>query len=131
MVLGPNWFASVMGTGIVAVAGASLPIGVPSILTTAAWILASLLLIILLVAIPLHWVRTPGTFAAIADGLGIPFDILACTAPLDTLRRRLDARRDDASEATAAVLEQQREWLEPLDDAERARASAPTPVRPD
>ena len=67
VVLGPNWFASVMGTGIVAVAGASLPIGVPSILTTAAWILASLLLIILLVAIPLHWVRTPGTFAAIAD----------------------------------------------------------------
>ena len=70
-------------------------------------------------------------FAAIADGLGIPFDILACAAPLDALRRRLDARRGDASEATAAVIEQQREWLEPLDDAERARASAPTPVRPD
>ena len=71
------------------------------------------------------------TFAALADELGIPFDILACAAPVDALRERLAARRDDASEATAAVLEQQQTWLEPLDDAERARAVAPAPVRSD
>ncbi|PRC49893.1 C4-dicarboxylate ABC transporter, partial [Mycobacterium sp. ITM-2017-0098] len=29
--LGPNWFASVMGTGIVATAGASLPVHVPGL----------------------------------------------------------------------------------------------------
>ncbi len=35
---GPNWFASVMGTGIVATAGATLPIRVPGLmpLTSAA-----------------------------------------------------------------------------------------------
>ena len=29
--LGPNWYASIMGTGIVAVAGASLPLYVPGL----------------------------------------------------------------------------------------------------
>ncbi|MBK9954966.1 MAG: AAA family ATPase [Rhodocyclaceae bacterium] len=71
------------------------------------------------------------TFAALADELDIPFDILACAAPVDALRGRLEARRDDASEATAAVLAQQLEWLEPLDDAERARVTAPDPIRVD
>ena len=70
-------------------------------------------------------------FAAIAGGLGVPFGILACTAPVDALRRRLDARSNDASEATAAVLEQQLEWLETLDDTEQARLIAPDPIRAD
>ena len=68
VILGPNWFASVMGTGIVAVAGATLPVDLPlTALTTFAWLLASLILVILLVVIPVHWARTKGTFAAIAD----------------------------------------------------------------
>lgn len=68
VILGPNWFASVMGTGIVAVAGVTLPVDLPlTALTTFAWLLASLILVVLLVVIPVHWVRTPGTFAAIAD----------------------------------------------------------------
>jgi len=34
--LGPNWFASVMGTGIVATAGATLPLHVPGLRAFAA-----------------------------------------------------------------------------------------------
>lgn len=72
--IGPNWFASVMGTGIVAVAGATLPIEVPTILTTTAWLLAVVLLVVLLIFIPLHWLRQPATLRAIAnDPIGIQF----------------------------------------------------------
>lgn len=61
-------------------------------------------------------------FAALAAGLGCPFHILACEAPPDELRRRIrerQARGNDASEATLAVLEQQFGWLEPLGATER------------
>ncbi len=67
VLLGPNWFASVMGTGIVAVAGATLPIGVPALLTTAAWALAVVLLVGLLVFMPWNWLRHPENVRAIAD----------------------------------------------------------------
>jgi uncharacterized protein len=53
-------------------------------------------------------------FRVLATQLGVPFAILACTAPADELRRRLTARTGDASEATVAVLEQQLNWLQPL-----------------
>jgi C4-dicarboxylate transporter/malic acid transport protein len=58
---GPNWFASVMGTGIVAVAGAQLPVHVPGlrVFATVVWGLASLLLIGLTAAWAVHWVRHP------------------------------------------------------------------------
>ena len=47
--LGPNWYASIMGTGIVAVAGASLPLYVPGlrVFATAVWALAAAALIAL------------------------------------------------------------------------------------
>lgn len=51
--LGPNWYASVMGTAIVATAGVALP--VPRILCVAVWALSALLLAALLVARALHW----------------------------------------------------------------------------
>ncbi|MGV9452708.1 TDT family transporter [Streptomyces sp. NPDC003635] len=51
--LGPNWYASVMGTAIVATAGVALP--VPRILCVAVWTLSALLLAALLVARALHW----------------------------------------------------------------------------
>lgn len=76
IVLGPNWFASVMGTGIVAVAGATLPFQLPGLfyVSTAAWLLASILLLVLLVVIPMHWIRQPGAFKAIAnDPIAIQF----------------------------------------------------------
>jgi len=55
----PNWYASVMGTGIVAVAAASLPEQFPGLRTaaTAVWALAALLLVALTAATALHWLR--------------------------------------------------------------------------
>ena len=59
------------------------------------------------------------SFAALAGELGVGFGILAAEAPPEELRRRLLARRGDASEATVAILERQLEWFEPLAAAER------------
>ncbi|MEU0273452.1 TDT family transporter [Streptomyces sp. NPDC006307] len=55
--LGPNWYATVMGTAIVAGAGAALPVRVPGLHTacTAVWALSLLTLAVLLVARTLHW----------------------------------------------------------------------------
>ena len=57
----PNWFASVMGTGIVAVAAARLPAQVPGLhaAATAVWFLAVLMLIGLSVATCMRWVLFP------------------------------------------------------------------------
>ncbi|WP_254678132.1 TDT family transporter [Agrococcus sp. SGAir0287] len=63
--LTPNWFASIMGTGIVAVAAASLPVQVPGLRTaaTVVWALSALLLVALTIATVLHWVRYRSTAA--------------------------------------------------------------------
>lgn len=55
----PNWFASVMGTGIVATAGATLPVHVPGLhaFATVVWVIASTALVALSVAFLVHWVR--------------------------------------------------------------------------
>ncbi|MEU9333569.1 TDT family transporter [Streptomyces sp. NPDC048290] len=55
--LGPNWYAAVMGTAIVASAGAALPVHVPGLRTVCAavWALSLLLLLALLTARALHW----------------------------------------------------------------------------
>ena len=59
--LGPNWFASVMGTGIVANAAAVLPLQVPGLrgFATAMWGLASAMLVGLIAASVVHWTRYP------------------------------------------------------------------------
>src|SRR5882757_11307391 len=56
---GPNWFASVMGTGIVANAAVTLPLKVPGlrVAATAVWLLASALLLGLCATAVAHWVR--------------------------------------------------------------------------
>jgi C4-dicarboxylate transporter/malic acid transport protein len=58
---GPNWFASVMGTGIVATAGATLPVHVPGlhVFTRAVWVFAALLLGVLVIAVTVQWFRHP------------------------------------------------------------------------
>ena len=61
-------------------------------------------------------------FAALAAGLGAGFNILACEARPDELRRRLLARSGDASEATVDILDRQLAWFEPLGAAEQALA---------
>jgi C4-dicarboxylate transporter/malic acid transport protein len=59
--LGPNWFASVMGTGIVATAAASLPVHVPGLRVFAqvVWVVATVWLVILILAVGAHWLRHP------------------------------------------------------------------------
>ncbi|HEY0229134.1 MAG TPA: TDT family transporter [Mycobacterium sp.] len=59
--IGPNWFASVMGTGIVAVAGATLPVHVLGLraFAEAVWVLAAVLLVVLIVLVGGHWLRHP------------------------------------------------------------------------
>ncbi|MDH2904470.1 MAG: TDT family transporter, partial [Actinomycetota bacterium] len=59
--LGPNWFASVMGTGIVANAGALLPFDVPGLkfFAQAVWVAAAALLAALIAATAVHWLRSP------------------------------------------------------------------------
>lgn len=55
--LGPNWYACVMGTAVVAAAGAVLPVPVPGLRTAlaAVWALSLVLLVALLAARALHW----------------------------------------------------------------------------
>ncbi|WP_432115812.1 TDT family transporter [Streptomyces sp. S1] len=57
--LGPNWYASVMGTAIVATAGAGLPVRVPGLRTVCAavWVLSLAMLLVLLAARALHWIH--------------------------------------------------------------------------
>jgi len=59
--IGPNWFASVMGTGIVATAGATLPVHVLGLRAFAqvVWVIAAVLLAVLLVVVGGHWLRNP------------------------------------------------------------------------
>ncbi|MER5256457.1 TDT family transporter [Streptomyces sp. NPDC002855] len=57
--LGPNWYATVMGTAIIGGAGATLPVHVPGLRTacTAAWALSLLMLVALVAARTLHWIH--------------------------------------------------------------------------
>jgi C4-dicarboxylate transporter/malic acid transport protein len=61
--LGPNWFASVMGTGIVANAAILLPVQLAPLhsLALGVWVLAATLLIALTIATAVQWVRYPET----------------------------------------------------------------------
>ncbi|APS22528.1 C4-dicarboxylate ABC transporter [Streptomyces sp. Tue 6075] len=57
--IGPNWYASVMGTAIVASAGAALPVDVPGLRTacTLVWALSAVLLLAVLAARTGHWIH--------------------------------------------------------------------------
>jgi C4-dicarboxylate transporter/malic acid transport protein len=59
--IGPNWFAAVMGTGIVANAAAVLPLQLPGlrVFATAVWGLAAAMLVALIAAFAVHWARYP------------------------------------------------------------------------
>ncbi len=78
--VGPNWFASVMGTGIVATAGAALPVHVVGLtgFSLGVWVLALVLLVGLGLATAVHWVRHPavarshGRDVAMAQFYGAP-----------------------------------------------------------
>jgi C4-dicarboxylate transporter/malic acid transport protein len=57
--LGPNWFASVMGTGVVATAAATLPVQWPGLraFATVVWVLAAGWLVVLAAAEVAAWTR--------------------------------------------------------------------------
>ncbi|MGZ9836983.1 TDT family transporter [Tsukamurella ocularis] len=59
--LTPNWFASVMGTGIIANAAVGLPVQLPGVRTAAAavWVVAAALLVALTAGTVAHWIRYP------------------------------------------------------------------------
>src|ERR1700761_1092022 len=59
--IGPSWFASVMGTGIVATAGATLPVHVYGLrgFAEVVWVIAAVLLVVLIVVVGGHWLRHP------------------------------------------------------------------------
>ena len=59
--LGPNWFASVMGTGIVANAAALLPVHIAGLrwVAVGVWLLAATMLVLLTTATGIHWLRYP------------------------------------------------------------------------
>lgn len=61
--VGPAWFTPVMGTGIVATAGATLPVGVPGLTGFArgVWLLDVAVLLLVLTATALHWRHHPAT----------------------------------------------------------------------
>jgi C4-dicarboxylate transporter/malic acid transport protein len=61
--LTPNWYASIMGTGVVAVAASSLPVQFSGLrgFGIAAWAAAAMLLIALSGATVAHWIRHPVT----------------------------------------------------------------------
>lgn len=69
VVLGPNWFASVMGTGMIAIAGALLPLHFAWIdqISLFAWFASSVFLVILLIVVPLHWLKHPQVLRALLD----------------------------------------------------------------
>jgi C4-dicarboxylate transporter/malic acid transport protein len=68
LTLGPNWFASVMGTGIVATAGATLPFDVRGlhVFAVSIWLVSLIMLVVLVVAFALHWFRHPDAIARYA-----------------------------------------------------------------
>ncbi|MCX4975904.1 TDT family transporter [Streptomyces sp. NBC_00620] len=74
--LGPNWYASVMGTAIVATAGAGLPGAVPGLRTlcAAVWALSLAMLVVLLAARTLHWTHhSDQARAGLLDPATAPF----------------------------------------------------------
>nr|WP_241265515.1 TDT family transporter [Streptomyces boncukensis] len=77
--LGPNWYASVMGTAIVPTAGAALSVPVPRAPLLAVWALSAAMLAVLLVARAAHWARHPDQARAhLLDPAVAPF--YGCTS---------------------------------------------------
>ncbi|WP_405896937.1 TDT family transporter [Streptomyces sp. NBC_00727] len=73
---GPNWYATVMGTAIVASAGAALPAHIPGLrgACTAVWVVSALLLAAVLAARAGHWAAHPDQARAhLADPAVAPF----------------------------------------------------------
>lgn len=74
--IGPNWFASVMGTGIVANAAVLLPVQPVGLreLATVVWVLATVWLVVLIAITAIHWIRhTDNALAHASNPAMAPF----------------------------------------------------------
>lgn len=58
--------------------------------------------------------------AAVAESQGVPFTLIDCEAPENLRRHWIRQRAGDASEADESLLDEQKTWLEPLTEMERA-----------
>ncbi|GAA3917195.1 TDT family transporter [Streptomyces gulbargensis] len=95
--LGPQWYASVMGTAVVATAGAALPLPVPGLRTAAGlvWALSLLMLTVLVAARAVHHVRHRDQARAhLLDPATAPFHGCAAMALLSVGGGALSVGRD-------------------------------------
>jgi len=75
-----------------------------------------------------HEQRKP--FQLLAESLGLRYNIIEITAPVEILRQRIIARKNDVSDADIAVLEHQLSSWQPLLDSELASAIAVNTAEP-
>ncbi|MFJ3233145.1 TDT family transporter [Streptomyces sp. NPDC086787] len=105
--LGPNWYASVMGTAIVASTGAALPPadGVPRTACAAVWALSCALLVTLLAARALHWTHHRDQARAhLRDPAMVPFYGCLAMALLAVGGGTMTVGRDWTGSGAAVVL---------------------------
>ncbi|MER6632022.1 TDT family transporter [Streptomyces sp. NPDC000987] len=106
--LGPNWYAAVMGTAVVATAGAGLPGRVPGLRTacTAVWALSLVLLVALLAARALHWAHHRDQARAhLLDPATVPFYGCLAMALLAVGGGAVAVGRDWIGERSAVALD--------------------------
>ncbi|MEU9010121.1 TDT family transporter [Streptomyces sp. NPDC048479] len=108
---GPNWYATVMGTAIVANAGAALPVDVPGLRTACAavWVLSAVLLALVLATRATHWIHHRDQARAhLVDPAIAPFygclSMALLAVGLGTLTVGQDVIGERAAVAAAAVL---------------------------
>ncbi|MFJ3774827.1 TDT family transporter [Streptomyces sp. NPDC090075] len=104
--LGPNWYASVMGTAALALGGAALGGGGPRELFVGVWALSLLQLVVLLVARALHWIHhRDQALAHLRDPAVAPFYGCLSMALLAVGGGALALGRDWIGEPAAVVLD--------------------------
>ncbi|MFF3460257.1 TDT family transporter [Streptomyces sp. NPDC002730] len=108
---GPNWYATVMGTAIVANAGVALPVDVPGLRTACAavWVLSAVLLALVLTARATHWIHHRDQARAhLVDPAIAPFygclSMALLAVGIGTLTVGQDFIGERAAVAAAAVL---------------------------
>ncbi|WP_416519694.1 TDT family transporter [Streptomyces achromogenes] len=106
--LGPNWYASVMGTAVVGSAGVALPAPAngPHAVFAAVWVLSLLLLVALLAARAVHWARHRDQARAhLLDPAMAPFHACLAMALLSVGGGALTAGRDLIGTRAAVALD--------------------------
>ncbi|MFE2495144.1 TDT family transporter [Streptomyces scopuliridis] len=106
--LGPNWYATVMGTAIVASAGAGLPLEIPGLRAACVvvWALSAVLLAVVLTARAGHWLyHRDRARADLLDPAVAPFYGCAAMALLAVGGATLLVGRDVLGERTAVAVD--------------------------